>query len=102
VGSGASSGSDEGSFGDSGGGMTGDAATATGEEAGSSFFGRVLDGRGGAVGSYFSTKLRGKMPSCLVPASSTYFPPYQSASSSSVTVMIWPMENGRSSSWPEA
>jgi len=83
--------------------MTGEDATATGEMAGSeSFFGRVLDGRGGAVGSYFSTKLRGKIPSCLVPASSTYSPPYQSASSWSVTVMIWPMENGRSSSWPEA
>jgi hypothetical protein len=83
--------------------MTGEAAAATGDEVGSeSFFGRVLDGRGGAVGSYFSTKLRGKMPSCLVPASSTYSPPYQSASSWSVTVMICPIENGKSSSWPEA
>jgi hypothetical protein len=37
-----------------------------------------------------------------VPASSVYSPTYQSASSSSVTVMIWPVEKLRSSSWGEA
>lgn len=87
-----------GDFGDSGGGGAG----ATGDKGSESFFGLVLEGRGGAVGSYFSTKLRGKIPSCLFPASSRYSPPYQSASSSSVIVMIWPMEKDRSSSWVDA
>lgn len=72
-----------------------------GAGASSGFFVRVRIGRGGGVGSNFSTKLRGKMPSFLTPSSSTYSPPYHSSSSSSVTVMTWPRGKLRSSSWGE-
>ena len=50
----------------------------------------ALFGRGGGAGSNFSTKFLGNKPSFFVPLSSMYSPKYQSASSSSVTVMIWP------------
>lgn len=48
----------------------------------------ALTGRVGIAGSNFSTKFLGKMPSRFSPDSSTYSPVYQSASSSSVTVII--------------
>jgi len=48
-----------------------------------------------------TTKVRGNIPWQTLPLSSTYSPVYHSSSTSSVTVMIWPMEKDRSSSWPE-